>query len=470
MTNRKFALAGLFAATALAGVSPASAQSGGDVAGEIAALRAQVQALEARLAEMEARAAAEAAAPPAAPAPAQAAAAPPAPPAAPAPSWRGAPQFTAPGGWSFKPRGRLQFDVGHVESPAGVVDPGLGFANRVRRARLGVDGTVPGGFGYRFEVDVAGGSVEFTDAYLSYQASPNLGFTLGQHNAFESLERVTSANFTSFMERAAFTTAFGFERRVGLSATYSRGPLIAEAGVFTDDIAALADNNRGSGLGDENESIGVDARLVYAPKLGETQLHFGGSAHWRDQTGLAESNVTTRYRQRPFLRTTNVRFIGTPPLRVTQETHYGLETALIRGPFHAAGEIHWLDAETLAGAEHGFFGGYAEVGYFLTGETRGYRNGRFDRTRVARPLGSDGGFGALQVNLRYDHLDLNGGAGAMGGRQNAFLASLIWIPQDYVRFMLNYGHLRYDDATLLGAGGRRDYSVNVLGARAQVDF
>jgi photosystem II stability/assembly factor-like uncharacterized protein len=61
-------------------------------------------------------------------------------------------------------------------------------------------------------------------------------------------------------------------------------------------------------------------------------------------------------------------------------------------------------------------------------------------------------------------------AGIFGGTQNGVMASLIWIPTDYVRFMLNYARLDYDGAALPAAGGNRDYGVNVVGARAQIDF
>jgi phosphate-selective porin OprO/OprP len=170
-----------------------------------------------------------------------------------------------------------------------------------------------------------------------------------------------------------------------------------------------------------------------------------------------------------MVHTTDTRFLATPELGVTTETSYGLEAAAIHGPFHAAGEVHWLDADTIDdGASPTFFGGYAEVGYYLTGETRGYKGGKFDRTKVRNPVGK-GGFGAFQVNLRYDYLDLNDD-GIIGGKQQGYEAALIWIPQDYVRFMLNYGRMSYDDAAIPAAGGDRDYGIDVFGARAQVDF
>ncbi|HEY0112592.1 MAG TPA: porin [Allosphingosinicella sp.] len=411
-----------------------------EIAAELAAMRAKIASLEAQLAAL--RAAPEALAP-----------APPAPESRPAPKPAG-----SGGGVTVKPFGRLQYDVGHVESPRGVSDPGLGFGNELRRARLGVEGTIPGGFGYKLEADFADNQVEITDAFFNYKAGKPLTLTLGQHNNFQSLEEVTSSRFLSFLERAAFTDAFGFERRVGLSGTFAQGDVIAQAGIFTDNIDDLSRT-------DENDAIGADARLVYAPKLGATQLHLGGSAHWRDSGDAAG---TARYRQRPFVHTTDTRFLATPALAVEEETSYGLEAALINGPFHATGELHWLSAQTVPGATPTFFGGYAEAGFFLTGETRGYKGGRWDRTKVLKPLG-DGGFGALQVNLRYDRLDLSDD-GVVGGTQSGFLAGLLWIPQDHVRFLLNYGRLSYRDAAVPAAGGDRDYSVNVVGARAQVDF
>ena len=456
---RKLAIrSGFLAATMLMGAPARAAQEdAAALAAEIREMRAKLGTLEARLQAIEGAKAAQAAKPVAPVASAEA--------TKPPESIRfsGAPRFTAPGGWSFKPRGRLQYDAGWVEQPPGVRDPGLGFATELRRARLGVEGTVPGGFGYRFELDFAE-DVEITDATLSYEASDALELVLGQHNNYQSLEELTSSRFTSFLERAAFTDAFNFERRVGFSGRYTQGALTAQAGLFTDNISDLS----GDGS-DENDSFGADLRLVYAPKLGETQLHLGGSAHYRDGGDLAENGATTRYRQRPMIHTTDTRFLATPALPVEQETHYGLEAALIRGPLHAAGEVHWLNADLLdRAADPTFFGGYAEVGYYLTGETRGYSADRFERTKVRRPVGS-GGCGALQLNLRYDHLDLRD-AGIVGGRQRGYQASLVWIPQDYVRFLLNYGRLSYDDAAVAAAGGDRRYSIDVIGARAQIDF
>ena len=373
------------------------------------------------------------------------------------PSWKGAPQLEdKEAGWSFKPRGRLMYDFATVSSPDGFSNPGLGFSNEIRRGRLGVEGTVPGGFGYKLEMDFAAGDAEFTDAFLSYKKGA-AEFIVGQHNNFQSLDELTSSLHSSFIERAAFTDAFGFERRVGASVQYAKGDLHAQAGAFTDSIGDL------NSVGDDNNSYGFDGRLVFAPMMGSNQLHFGASAHFRD---LNDAATSVRYRQRPAVHTTDVRFVDTGNIGgAKSETGYGLEAAGIFGPFHLASEAYWQNVSR-TGSDPTFFGAYVEGGYFFTGESRGYKGGKFDRVKVKKPF-QDGGWGSLGANLRWDYLDLVD-AGIVGGTQNAFQASLNWKPTDYLLFGLNYAHILYDDA--ISAGGDRNYSVDMGAVRAQVDF
>ena len=375
------------------------------------------------------------------------------------PSWKGAPLYEdKDAGWSFKPRGRLMYDFGTVDGPDGYENGGLGFSNEIRRGRLGVEGTIPGGFGYKLEMDFAAGDAEFTDAFLSYKKGA-AEFAIGQHNNFQSLEELTSSLHSSFIERAAFTDAFGFERRVGLSVQYTKGDLLAQAGVFTDNIADL------NSVGDDNNSYGFDGRVVFAPKMGSNQLHFAGSAHYRDVNDAATS---VRYRQRPAIHTTDVRFIDTGNIAdADKEIGYGLEAAGIFGPFHLVSEAYWQKVQRGGMSDPGFFGAYVEGGYFLTGETRGYKGGKFDRVKVKKPF-NDGGWGSLGLNVRWDYLDLIDN-GFVGGKQNAFQASVNWKPTDYVLFGMNYAHILYDDAAI-AADGDRDYSADVAGVRAQIDF
>ncbi|QZH76751.1 MAG: hypothetical protein JY451_14680 [Erythrobacter sp.] len=364
-----------------------------------------------------------------------------------------APEVESEDGFSFKPFGRLMFDAGLSALPAssGLED---GFGQELRRARLGVEGDIPGGFGYKLELDFAGNEVEITDAIVTYDAG-SVDVTLGQHNGFQSLEELTSSRFSSFIERAAFTDAFGFERRLGISAQYGAGDVLVQGGLFTSNIDDLPD-----------DSWSVDGRAVYAPKLGDTQLHFGSSLHYRE----LESPTSVRYRQRPLVHFTSTRLIDTGTIGAQSEFGAGLELAAISGPFHVAAEGYRQQVSRRHGLDDvAFKGGYIEAGMFLTpGDSRGYRGGRFNRTRPTNPVG-EGGIGAVQVNLRYDYLDLNDGPIA-GGTQNGLFASLIWTTTDFTRLQLNYGRLEYDNAAVAVGNGLRDYSADVIGMRAELDF
>jgi phosphate-selective porin OprO/OprP len=135
-----------------------------------------------------------------------------------------------------------------------------------------------------------------------------------------------------------------------------------------------------------------------------------------------------------------------------------------------------------------FFSGYAEIGYFLTGETRGYKGGKWDRTKVLHPF-DKGGWGAIQLNARADYTDLQDsvGAGAItpgslnfanGGKQLGLEASLIWLPTDYLKFITQYSHIRVTGgpgATAAFSAVQpnfydNQYATDAVTMRAQLDF
>lgn len=444
------------------------------------------------------------------------------------PSWKGAPLWEdKEGGWSFKPRGRIQYDAGWVSTPDNIVNRNLGFNTRARRIRLGAEGTIPGGFGYKFEMDFANSSVGFGDVILTYQGKDNpWNLAIGNMETNNGLEQQTSSRFTSFIERAAFDDAFINTRRIGINAGFvnKAGDLRFNAGLFA------AHSIDGSF---DNEGWIAAARGVYSPVMGSTQLHFGANVQRRQfqannnggtssSSGAPSTNRLARYRARPFSQTTDVRFVDTGNFAAKSDNIVGLEFAAIHKSLHVAAEGQYLttdaydagdtfdfsDSATLnlfpgnsasaltPSGNPSFWGGYVEAGYFFTGETRGYKNGTFDRTKVLKPF-SKGGWGALQLNGRVDYLDLasnklksgftnnfvtgvNSASVGLGrgGKQLGFLASLIWIPEDYMRFLLQYSHADITggplaatvDPTSSKPIDERSYGVDVVMTRAQIDF
>lgn len=384
-------------------------------------------------------------------------------PALPAPAssdqivWRGAPEWKNDAGWSFKPRGRIQVDFAGVDSPAGVTEDRGGLRTELRRIYFGADGKIPGGFSYRVEADFANG-IELTDAYLRYGTGP-AHVSIGHMKTFSGLDDMTSDLYLSLMERASFTQAFGFQRRVGIAGQYAAGDMLLQGGVFGANAEDLAD--------DKNNAIAADLRVVWSPNVGDDiLLHLGGSLHMRN---LNDSNATVRYRARPGAHTTDLRLVDTGNIAAKGERSFGLEAAVRHGPFHAMAEGYWQKVRRIGGADPSFFGGYAELGMVLTkGDQRGYKEGAFDRLKPSRPI-TKGGPGAIEVNLRYDHISLND-QDIIGGKQQTAWIGLVWAPIDYVRLTANYGRMWISDARVAAADGRTKYQADTLGLRTQIDF
>ena len=439
------------------------------------------------------------------------------------PTWKGAPQLDdKEAGWSFKPKGLIQYDAGYVGFPRGNELRGtvggldfsrLGWNSRARRLNIGADGTIPGGFRYSAEFNLAQGSVDYEDIWLAYDVKNSpLTIQAGNFYPFSSLDTMTSSKYTSFMERAGITDAFNYNRRLGISFIANDKKAdnwTFQAGLFNQPINDTSFNRTG---------WQASVRGVYSPTLGDTRLHLGANFQHRQNTREA---LAQQYRARPLTQITDQRFIDTGNIASKGDDVAGIELAAIHKSLHFAGEAAkvWIrhaydateaaalngdlsDNDTIPGGSvllngnPSFWGGYAELGYYLTGETRGYKGGRFDRTKVLHPF-NEGGWGAIQLNGRIDYLELrdrvdssNSALAAPfyvnGGQQIAYQASLIWNPVDYVRLLAQYAHIdvtggpRASVATATAPGifpigtatpaNKRKYGVDTFAVRAQVDF
>jgi phosphate-selective porin OprO/OprP len=480
MKNSKF-LTALLAGSALALAAPAFAQedvvadapppSAEEVAAQTEFLKAQVEALQDQLEALKKQVNLA------------------------QPSWKGAPQWTdKDAGWSFKLRGRLMYDAAYIDNPGltfAQTTGQLGFNSRVRRARLGVEGNLPGGFNYKAEADFANSAVSWADVFVEYKPG-NSPFSarVGHFETFQSLEQITSSRHIMFLERAQMNDAFGHARRLGAAVGFDQGDWLFRAGVFNDTINADLNNDEWL----------AGARLVYAPKMGSNQLHFGLNYQHRE---FSKSALNFRYRARPFLTTTGVRFVDTNTFAAKSDDVVGVEAAGIFGPLHVAAEGQWVkpkaygaakvfDASETPGTgnrladDPEFYSFYVEAGYWLTGETRGYKKGEWDRTKVLNGF-DKGGFGALGLTVRYDYLDLadsvlyTGGVGtstSRGGKQEGYLASLVWQPIDYVRITAQYAHAEIEGGpfastvkpTSTAVVNKRSYGVDSFAMRFAYDF
>lgn len=438
MQNSKTLKTALLAATLLAGTAigtPATAQTAADIQAlqeQMKALQAQIDALKEQQERAEASAAKVKKAEPA------------------------SVVSTSDGEFEWNIRGRLFADTGWVNDSD---DSANIHASELRAARIGVEGKAWKNVKYIIEVDFADNDADVKDGYLRYEGK-TFDVTMGQFKTANSFEEITSARHTTFMERATFTDAFGFDRQIGLEIGFGNDNGKFSAGVFQG----------GNGVGNDDEGLTFAARGHYAFELEDGWIHTGASFRHRD---VGDDQSDLRYRVRPPIHVSD-RFINTGRI-AESDTFYGVELAGVMGPFHVAAEYGVQDTNLRAPAagqdDPSFTGYYLETGWFLTGEQKGYKSGAgtWDRPKVNKTV-REGGLGAWQIAARYDVTDLTD-EGIFGGDQESITLGVNWYLNRHSRIMANYVMSDVKDAFLVaanGADGAND--IDSFGLRFQVDW
>ncbi len=405
---------------------------------------------------------------------------------------------------TIEPFGQIQYDFGYTGNPGDQIDTtNLGFNGTARRLIIGLRGSIPGDFKYNIEFNLARELVDYEDVTFSWEPKGKpLSLKIGNHYPFTSLENMTGNRVTSFVERSTANDAFNFNRRIGASfgLVNKAGDLQFNAGIFNGFI-----NNSAT-----NTEYSLAARAVWSPKAYGAQFHIAGTYQYRRTPAQDQSFL---YRARPYNQATNIRFVGTGPattngsfspgIATSGDQVFGVELAGIFGPFHFASEAHYVAVDAITPSEvltgrnattgtrlasnPEFAAIYGEVGYWLTGETRGYRGGRFFRTPVKHPV-TDGGFGALQFAARVDYLDLESAVGGTGrgvvdgvlngGRQLGYLFAINYFPTEFLRLTGQYSRLNITGGPNAGQVVPvstfslldRKYNVDALVFRAQIEF
>jgi phosphate-selective porin OprO/OprP len=127
--------------------------------------------------------------------------------------------------------------------------------------------------------------------------------------------------------------------------------------------------------------------------------------------------------------------------------YFGLEAAFQYGPFHAQGEYQYIIVDRKEDKDPRFFGFYIQGGWFITGESRGYKRSaaNFSRAGVNDNLDfEDGGMGAWEIALRYSAVDMTDRVD--GGKMWAVTGGLNWYLNPNVKIQFNYVHSKVDEA------------------------
>ena len=376
------------------------------------------------------------------------------------------------GAFTFKPRGVVEADAAFFMERKGGYDynNGTGF----RRARMGFEGTALKWWNYRVEVDFAGNAVNLTDAYLQYTKVPKTLITIGQHKAPFGLESNNSDNYNMFLERGMFTNAFGnvgAERRIGISAAYAPKETINIAAGLFGDNESVSRSSVAPVTDTPDESWGFNGRATWEPVFDTGKIvHLGLSGYYRTALRSGDIEDAARLNDRPNVRVDNGNIADSGVIPGVKSLRYaGAEAAGVFGSLTVAGEAGRLWLDQPAAPNESFDGFYAYAAYLLTGETRPFKGGNFDRVKPFTELGKDG-LGAFEVALRYDRIDLSNTpvASRAGNKAHSLTAGLTWYFSSYAKLMVNW--IRFSgDNTPLDPDGTKTKG-DALATRLHFDF
>ena len=386
----------------------------------------------------------------------------------------------------------------------GGLDPGLDATVNFRRARFRIEGRMYELYDFACEYDFVnqinvnnevypterdtGPLTAVTDLWMQVRELPLLGtLRVGNQKDPYGYEHLTSSRWLNFMERSYSQDAFegpfnnGFVPGIQMLNSNEEGDLGWQVGEFKNTSNPFGFSNSTGG----SMTVG---RIVYLPVFedeGRKLIHLGLSGRTMEprrqytsfdsRTGLPIGDPITavRFRSRGDIRNgppgpLNSIYADTGLLQGTWQNMIGLEFVANNGPWSLQSEYfgNWLyNARTtksgplvtngyqpVPGTSVGtvyYQGGYAEVLYFLTGESRTYSKieYRFDRPvphnnfYAVRGGGSGRRLsvseGAWQVGVRYNYLCLSDGE-VNGGVLNGMTLGLNWLLNPNARVYFNY--------------------------------
>jgi phosphate-selective porin OprO/OprP len=386
------------------------------------------------------------------------------------PEFKPSPVFTnSKGDYSFKFRGQIAADAAFFDNKTGANDFNSG--TQLRRARLGIDGTIASDWLYRLEIDVgnasrddsATGELDVKDAYIQWKGIEKTVFTIGQHKTPNTLEQAIASTDTLFVESPLFVEAFtnrvtaGGDYKAGISAKYSDVNWTATVGVYGENFSINGGGNSGGTATPvyKDEGWGPAARFTWAPVNGvDETLHLGVSGYWRDTGGRTGG---LRFRTGPEVSVDSTRLVDTGNITSNNYSFLGGELAGQYGPIFFQSEYGRTDVSRVTGSDVSFDGGYVQGSWVITGENREYKDGAFARIKPKQSFSlKNGGWGAWEVAARYSTIDLND-ANIVGGKEDNYSLGLNWYPNPYLRVLVDYVHF---DATKGAAKDKGDALVS----------
>ena len=321
-----------------------------------------------------------------------------------------------------------------------------------RRVRLFNSGKLFGHTKYKLQLDYAGGNISYKDVWIELGGLPMDGsLRVGHFKEPFRLEALTSSKYITFMERA-LPIAFAPERNTGAMYQLNlQDKISVQAGIFRESDSYGNDKNA-------TNNVNATARITYLlMNHNDRLLHLGAAVSKRQN-----SDNTYGFSVRPE------NHLGTKLLTVSfenvDETNIsGFEIAYISGPLSLQGE--YVVTTVSSNIDYELSGYFAQISYFITGESRPYKSSYtgFSRVKPINNYGSNGN-GAIELVARLSKMDLS--KSNMGTLDDTTIG-INWYLNPNTRVMLNYvlADLRAGDGS-----GDVVTTENTIQCRVQIDF
>jgi phosphate-selective porin OprO/OprP len=353
----------------------------------------------------------------------------------------------------FRITGQILVDGGDIDADEELQNsfPDLDGSNILfRKLSVSTYGNFYDTVDFKIGIDFANAK-DVQDIWIRYLKNPLLKkIKFGNQKEPLSLEYLTSISRVTFMERALPDVAFGLGRNIGIryDSLNPEKRINFGAGVFLN-TGSFSKVGEGADQISEANGFDVTARVFGLPvydENGEKMLHLGLGYSYgsRNEDDL---DASMRLRTRPESRLTDDRLVDTGPILGKRRDMANAELAMVFGPWSFQGQCYYTSLNANAANDPDFWGYYAFLSYFITGEHRNYNRsiGVFTGVEpqpVFHPMKGD--WGAWELALRHSYVDLNDGI-IKGGKESNFTAGLNWIHNRNVRLMFNYIHAYVKD-------------------------
>ena len=402
----------------------------------------------------------------------------------PFPRWR-----SEDGNYNFGVGMIMQFDMAtYGQSDQGTarqsLNPDYNAGLRARRGILLASGLIHNDFIVFFAHDIFDTGDAPMDglrsAVLAYRGLDPWWLIVGQQNIGSPLDAATFSSRRMFMEEAMSSGAFSYAPgtpALGISTLYRTQHNYLRLGLF--GVPAKE-------IGGDSEGYGVHGRATYAPIAERDRaLHFGVAGYWRVPTGIRGTfGGTEQFSARPETRVDDTPMVDTGAIpRINDFYFVALEFLAVYDSLAVQAEYHYLGINRYNGPHDtafrdlSFNGYYVQASYYLTGESPNFypRQATLWRVQPHNPFDLESnGWGALEVAVRYSHIDLDDGVndlargGVRGGIGDNYTIALNWYPTALIRVSVNYVHSDIDNTSDTGLS--EGDVIDAIALRLQWEF